>query len=201
MSFQTVYVGAAPDSLDTIVGSGVPGAGGSSVQITRGRGFGRSAHYADGAYDGSMSGEVVIDQRTAALYNVSVDDSLYVGGTVASARDNNVTVVGISPTFSRFLGTPTVTMQLAELQTVTGTARTDRATLITVAVRDDTDVVTVEHEVAQLYPEYDIRTNREQLQAVLQDKTLVIAAGALVVLAVVAGIALTVNLSALLIYQ
>lgn len=68
-------------------------------------------------------------------------------------------------------------MQLAELQTVTGTARTDRATLITVAVRDDTDVVTVEQEVAELYPEYDIRTNREQLQAVLQDKALVIAAG------------------------
>jgi hypothetical protein len=78
-----------------------------------------------------MSHEVMIDTQTAEQFDVGVGDTLYIGGTLSSARSNEFTVVGISDTFSRFLGTPTVTMPLSELQTVTGTTSTDSATFIT----------------------------------------------------------------------
>lgn len=203
MSFQTVYVGRTVGGLRTVVGVGVPGTGGDSVRLTSGEGFSRGdVHYGTGAYDGPMTREVIVDPRTAALFDVGVGDTLYVGGTIASARDNEYTVVGVSPTYSKFLGTPSVVVPLSELQELTGTTRTDRATLITVALREDADVDRVERELAAAYPDYDVRTNREQLEAVLADKIVILASGVtLVVLAVVSGLALTVNLLALLVYQ
>lgn len=78
---------------------------------------------ADGTCDGPTSREVVIDPRTPAVIDVGVGDMLYVGGTLASTREQRFEVVGISPTFSHFLGTSTVTLPLAELQTLSELAR------------------------------------------------------------------------------
>jgi putative ABC transport system permease protein len=204
MAFQTVYVGTTADDLETLVGVGVTGsASRGAVQLTAGEGFtGGDRHYAGGSYDGPKSQEVIIGPRTAELLNISVGDTIHVGGTVADARANAVTVVGISPTFNRFLGAPTVVMPLSELQETTGTTRTDRATLVTVALTPDGDMTMVEQELQQAYPEYDVRTNREQLESVLAQQAVVLASGfVLVVLAVVAGAVLTVNLVALLVYH
>ena len=204
MAFQTVYVGTNPDDLQTLVGVGVTGtASRGAVQLTAGDGFsGGDQHYAGGSYDGPMSHEVVIGPRTARTLNVSVGETLYVGGTVMGARENAVTVVGISPTFSRFLGAPTVVLPLSELQEATGSTRTDRATLITIDLASDATVGAVERDIQRAYPTYDVRTNREQLESVLAKQAIVLASGAvLVVLAVVAGVALTANLLALLVYQ
>ncbi|WP_137284517.1 ABC transporter permease [Halorussus salinisoli] len=204
MAFQTVYAGTNPDDLQTIVGTGVRGTGGNaSTQVTEGKGLtGKDRHYADGSYDGPMTNEVLIGPRTAQLFNVSVGDTLYVGGTVVSARQNEFTVIGISPTFSRFLGTPSVVLRLSELQELTGTTQTDPATMITVDLRSGTDTAAVEQELQQKYPQYDVRTNQEQLQSILADKAVVLASGlVLVILAVLAGVALTANLLALLVYQ
>jgi putative ABC transport system permease protein len=202
MSFQTVYVGQNDSEFETLVGVGAPARGGS-VQITEGEQFSqRDVHYANGTYDGPMTHEVVIDERTATLLNVSVGDTLHIGGTIADARQHEFTIVGISPTFSRFLGTPTVVVQLSELQEITGTTGTDSASLITVTLADGADPETVSAELEQEYPEYEIRTNREQLQATLERQAVVLASGAsLVGLAVIAGIALTVNLLLGLVYQ
>lgn len=202
MSFQTVYVSANGSKFQTLVGVGAPARGGS-VQISSGRGFNRSdVHYAEGTYSGPMTHEVVIDNRTASLFNVSVGESLYIGGTLASARDHRFTVVGISPTYSRFLGTPTVVVHLSELQEITGTTGTDSASLITVSLTAGTDPAAVEAELERQYPTYDIRTNTEQLRAILERQAVVLASGAsLVGLAVIAGIALTVNLLLGLVYQ
>ncbi|UPV98936.1 ABC transporter permease [Halorussus gelatinilyticus] len=204
MAFQTVYVGTNPDDLQTIVGVGVRGTGSSgSAQITRGAGFtGPDRHYAGGSYDGKMTREILIGPRTANLLNVSVGDTIHVGGTVVSARQNEFTVIGISPTFSRFLGTPSVTLRLSELQELTGTTQTDPATMITIDLRSGVDTAAIEQELQQKYPQYDVRTNREQLQSILADKAVVLASGlVLVILAVLAGVALTANLLALLVYQ
>lgn len=202
MAFQTVYVSSNTSEFETLIGTGAPARGGS-VQITDGKSFSQSdVHYADGSYDGPMTNEVVISPQTASLLNVSVNDTLYIGGSLGSARRNEFRVVGISPTFSNFLGTPTVVLQLSELQEVTGTTGTDRATMITVDVEDDASVATVERELQTTYPEYEIRTNREQLQATLQRQAVLIAAGlSLVALAVIAGITLTTNLLLSLVYQ
>jgi putative ABC transport system permease protein len=93
-------------------------------------------------------------------------------------------------------------LHLSELQELTGATGTDRATMITVDVTDDASVATVEAELQAAYPEYDVRTNREQLQATLQRQAVLIAAGSsLVLLAAIAGIALTTNLLLSLVYQ
>lgn len=204
MAFQAVYVGRNNSSFRLLTGAGVPTApGGEAIEIDRGTGLeDEDVHYANGTYAGPMTNEVVIDPQTAALFNVSVGDTLYVGGSKSTAREHAFTVVGISPTFTRFLGTPTVIVHLSELQTVTGTTSTDRATFITVRLSETADPEAVQAELQRAHPRYDVRTNRQQLQALLQQKALVIAsATALVVLAVVAGIGLTVNLLMLVVYQ
>ena len=201
MAFQTVYVSDDGEEFETLVGAGAPARGGS-VQVTNGSQFSQDTHYADGNYTGPMTHEVIIDSRTAALFNVSVGDTLYIGGTLSDARQNEFTVVGISPTFSRFLGTPTVTMHLSELQEVTGTTAADRASLITVDVVDGANPGTVAAEIQEAHPEYTIRTNREQLQATLQRQAVILASGgSLVAMAVLAGIALTANLMVSVVYQ
>ncbi|QLG63864.1 ABC transporter permease [Halorarum salinum] len=195
MSFQTVYVGTDGSDLETVVGVGVPG-GGPSVGVSEGRGFERDdVHYADGGYDGPMTNAVVVDPRTAERFDLEPGDTLHVGGTVAAARSNEFTVVGVSSTFSGYVGTPTVALHLAELQTLTGTAATDRATLVTVRLEEGADPARVEQSLQEEYPEYEFRTNRDQLRATLGREAVVLASGAsLVVLAVVAGIALSLNL-------
>ena len=202
IGFQIVYVSDSGEEFSTLIGTGVTGSG-SSVSISEGKAFPPSAgHYAGGNYSGPMSREVMIDSRTAEQFDVGVGDTLYIGGTLASARSNEFTVVGISDTFSRFLGTPTVTMPLSELQTVTGTTSTDSATFITVSVVDGADVEAVQQRIQAEYPEFTVRNNQEQLEAVLQNQALVLAGGVtLVVLAFIAGLALTTNLLGLVVYQ
>ncbi|MFB6200403.1 MAG: ABC transporter permease [Halorhabdus sp.] len=203
LAFQTVYVGTDPSELDTIVGVGVRGTGEQGISTTAGQPFvGPDVHYAGGNYSGPMTREVIVDQNTAETYNLSINDTIHVGGTLLSARENEYRIVGISPTFSRFLGTSTVVVRLSELQELTGTTRTDRATMLTIDVHEGENVTAVKQRIERTYPNLDVRTNREQLQRVLQQKLAVIASGVtLVVLAVISGLALTVNLMALLVFQ
>ncbi|WP_265111020.1 ABC transporter permease [Halosolutus halophilus] len=201
LAFETVYVGTDDGEFETFVGTGVPG-GGSAVQVTSGEGLSGDPHYANGTYEGTMTNELLLDEETARALNVSVGDTLHVGGSLAVARNTEFTVVGISPTFERMLGAPTVTMPLSELHQVTGTTRTEPATFITITVEDDAAVDAVHRDLATAYPEYEIRSNQEQLEAVLQEQVLVLAAGgALVLLAVGAGVALTVSLLSLVVFQ
>lgn len=202
MAFQTVYVSRTGEDFQTMLGVGAP-ARGPSVSVSEGSGFSsRDVHYADGSYDGEMTHEVVIDRRTAAMFDVGVGDTIYIGGTLAAARNNEFTVVGISPTFSRFLGAPTVTLHLSELQEVTGTAGIDQASLITIATKDEADPAAVKADLESQYPEYVIRTNQQQLRSMLEQQALVLAAGvSLVVLAIVAGLVLTANLLLSYVYQ
>ena len=202
MAFQTVYVSTNGDDWETLVGVGAP-ARGPSVQITNGTEFKhQDVHYANGTYSGPMTHEVIIDTRTAKLLDVSVGDSIYVGGTISSARANQFEIVGVSPTFSRFLGTASVTVHLSELQEVTGTTATDRASLITVSVADGTSPAAVATEIESSHPSYDVRTNREQLTATLERQAVLLASGgSLVVVGVLAGITLTANLMVSVVYQ
>lgn len=202
MAFQVVYVSTNGSEFDTTLGSGVPGVGGSSVSIKEGEGFqGPETHYAGGSYEGNMTYEVVVSPSTAEKYDLEVGDSLYIGGTIANARSNKFDVVGISPTFENFLGTGTVTTRLSELQTLTGNAYDDSATLITIQTVPGADREEVKNELAAEYPEYTFRTNQEQLVSLLERQAVVLAAGgSLVVLGVVSGGVLSLNLLLSIIY-
>jgi putative ABC transport system permease protein len=202
MAFQVVYVSTNGSEFDTTLGSGVPGVGGSSVSIEAGEGFsGPDTHYAGGSYSGNMSHQVVISPAIAAEYNLSVGDSLYIGGTISNARDNKFVVVGISSTFENFLGTGTVTTRLSELQTLTGNAYDDSATLITIETVPGANPDAVQAELAAEYPEYTFRTNQEQLVSLLERQAVVLAAGgSLVVLGVVSGGILSLNLLLSIVY-
>jgi putative ABC transport system permease protein len=201
MAFQVVYVSTDGQNFETTMGSGVPGVGGS-VSITEGDGFtGPDTHYADGTYEGPMTKQAIIAPETADKFGLEVGDSVYIGGTIASARQNKFTIVGISPTFSNFLGTGTVTTRLSELQTLTGNAYADTATLITIKTTADADPETVRDDLAAEFPGYTFRTNQEQLVSLLERQAVILAAGtSLVVLGVVAGAILSLNLLLSIIY-
>ena len=201
MAFQGVYVGNDSGETRTVVGVGISD-GGPFISYEEGELPHGDAHYANGSYDGPRFDEVVVDPRTAELFDVGVGDTLYVGSSVESARNNSFTVTGISSTFSSFLGAPTVTTYLSELQAVTGTAGTDRATFVAVDLTDGANATATAQRLQRAYPEYEVRTNDEQMQSVLRQNAVVLAVGAaLVVLAVVAGFALTVNVLSTVVFQ
>lgn len=202
MAFQTVYISDNGSSYDTIIGTGVAG-GGPAISISDGEGFsGDKDHYANGSFDGEMGHEVVIDERTADTYDLSINDTVNLGGTTSAADDNEFTVVGISSTFSEFLGTPTVTVRLSELQTITGSTGTDPASMITITLEDGADPEAVQADLQDEYPEYDVRTNQEQLESVVGEQaTVLIGAGLLIAVALITGTALTVSMLALFVYH
>ena len=204
MSIKTVYVGNGSDSdaLQTVVGVGVPGDG-LRVRMSDGQYFdGPDTHYANGTYNGSSTNEVIISDRLAHTLNISVGDTLEIGGTVASAHRSNYTVIGTTPAFSGFLGAPSVTLRLSELQETTGTTALDSSTFITVTLINDRRIERTEAQLEERYPEYQIRTNREQLQASIQQHAHVIASGGvLMCLAIGSGIALSLNTLLLFVHQ
>ncbi len=195
MAFQTVYASADTAEFQTVVAVGAP-ARGPSVSVTDGQPFqSGDVHYGDGNYSGPMTYEAVLDERAADLLGVSVNDTIHVGGTLSAARQHEFRVVGISPTYSRFVGSPTITLHLSELQELVGTTASDRATFLSIRLNEGSRVGAVEADLAARHPEYTVRTNRDQLAATLGDQSVVLASGAsLVALAVVAGILLLLNL-------
>ncbi|MXV64197.1 FtsX-like permease family protein [Natronorubrum sp. JWXQ-INN-674] len=202
LAFETVYVGTDSDGdFQTFIGTGVPGTG-SIVQVSEGERLSGDPHYAEGSYDGERTNEVLIDEETARALDIEIGDTIHAGGSLAAARNNEFTVVGVSPTFERMLGAPTVVMPLSELHQATGTTQTEPATFITITVEDGADTDAVQTALSESHPEYEIRSNQEQLEAVLEEQILVLAAGgALIVLALVAGVALTHTLLTLVIFQ
>ncbi len=203
LAFQTVYISADGEEFETIIGGGVRDGG--TLTFEAGGPFtdgGSETHRADGDYDGPMTGEVIVNPEIASTYDLDIGDTVHVGGTIRAAEETELEVVGISGTFEEFVGSETVVMPLSELQTLTGSAHNDRATLISLEVESGVDEATVSTELEESFPEYDIRTNREQFTAVLDRQALVIASGvSLVGLAVLAGIGLSLNLFLSLIYQ
>lgn len=203
LGFDTVYIRADDEAeFQIVIATGVTG-GGSAVQITDGEGLsGGTEHYAGGDYDGPMSNEIIIDNQLAERHDLEIGDTVNIGGSLSIARNTEYTVVGISPTFSQMLGASTVVLPLGELQTLTGTSGTDPATFITITVTPETDIEALQSDLQAQYPEYEVRTNREQLEATVgQQAVVIVAGGVLSVLSVVAGIALTTALFSMLVYQ
>jgi putative ABC transport system permease protein len=198
LAFQTVYVSDRPSDFETIAGVGLTGNGsrvGADFQST-------DIHYANGSYDGPMTYEVVIDRRTAERYDVGVNDTLYIGGTIYQAERNEFRIVDVRRSFSRFLGVPTVAMHLSELQEISGTTGSDRASIVGVSLARGYQPEPSKRALEREYPDFEFRTNDEQVGAIIGRQASVLAgAGTLVVLAVAAGIALVLNTLALVVYH
>jgi putative ABC transport system permease protein len=209
VSFQSVYVarstpGGGPPDADAfapIVGMGVTGTS-APIPVKRGSGFNRSdIHYGGGTYDGRKTNAVIVDERAAGQLGVSVGDTLYVGGTIESARKTALHVVGVSAGISSFVGAPTVILHLSELQSLTGTTGSDAASLITITLEDGADPRATATDIERAFPDHSVRTNDQQLARILRGRsTVLVGTIAIVVLAVVVGVALAINISASIVY-
>lgn len=202
LAFQSVYVGTSQGDYETIVGAGISGDG-EAFQTEAGRSFRTGdRHYANGSYDGPMTNEALVDRRAAEQLGIEVGDTIHVGGTLAAADNNEFEVVGISNDIARYLGAPTVMLHLGELQRVSSKTGTDPATTVLVDVDDDADPQAVQRDLQTDYEEYEVRTNQEQFEAVLERQSTVIAgAFTIIILAVAGGIAIVTNVMGMFVYQ
>ena len=200
VSFQTVYVGEEEGDYETVIGAGTTG---RDLRTERGRTFsGGDTHYANGSYDGPMSGEVLVDERAASQLGVGVGDTIHVGGTLVAADENTFEVVGITNQVSRFIGAPTVVVHLSELQEVSGTTGVDPASSIVVNLEDGADGERVRSDIEASHPDLTVRNNRERFEDVFRSQSAVIASAmTLAALAVGSGIALVTNVFGLLVYH
>ncbi len=193
--FQTVYLGSSGSDVGRVIGVGAPSVP-NAISTTAGRAIPRGdVHYGNGSYNGPMVHEVLVSEQVANQYNLSVGDTINIGSTLFTARQNEFTVVGISNAYSSAVGASTVVMPPSELQEISGLTASDRAAMMTVRLRSGVNVSAAKQQLQRAYPEYTIRTNQEQLRATLADQAVVIVSGAsLVLLAVVAGVLLLINL-------
>ncbi len=200
LAFQSVYVSADGNEFDTIVGVGTTGNGsGVGLSTTFERG---DVHYADGSYDGPMTRAVIVSNGVATQLNVSTGDTIYMGGTLATASEQEFTVVGISRRFSVFLGAPTAVVHLAELQQVTGSTGSDRASMIGVQTEPGVDAMTTSREIEAAHPDLRVRTQQQQFRAVFENQGAILASAiTLVALSLLVGAGLVGNTLGLVVYQ
>ena len=134
IAMQDVYVGSDPEDLERRPAVGIPSTHGG-FEFEEGEGF-------DGPEDPEEVGqsgdpeveEIVLDPAMADELGVSVGDTIYVGSSAETAPDHEFTVVGTSSYYSQYMGDDTATMPLYDLQAVSGTSGTDRATFVTAVV-------------------------------------------------------------------
>ncbi|WP_411964444.1 ABC transporter permease [Haloferax sp. YSMS24] len=130
-----------PDDPTTVVGL-------STSALTPG-----DPHYANGAYDGPRTGELVVNDAGAELLGVSKGDTVTasVGGSRA-----NFTVVDVSESdLSSGVGpVPVALVHLSELQTMTGSTQGDLADQLLVS----TNSPSVKSDIEALYPETTVVT-------------------------------------------
>jgi putative ABC transport system permease protein len=199
IGFQAVFIGSTRDELTTVVGVGVTGDGtdiGLREEFTR-----DDIHYANGTYDGPMTHSVIVSRGTADQLDVSTGDTVYIGGTRETARQQPFTVVGVSGRFETFLGAPTAVVHLGELQTLTGRTGSDRAAVIGIRVREEANA-SVAADIERTHPTLQVRTQHQQFRAVFEDQAAMLASAiTLVVLAIIVGIALVANTLGLVVYQ
>lgn len=83
----------------------------------------------DPLFDGKAgTGEILINEKTARLFNLKIGDSLHMGGS--STRLNTSFIVRGIFTETQYSLSPVVVLHLSELQELTGNIRGDRANYI-----------------------------------------------------------------------
>ncbi|MGD0718282.1 MAG: ABC transporter permease [Thermoplasmata archaeon] len=134
-------------------------------------------HYANGTYDGPVTGEVVLDQGLASVIRVGVGDLVWTSPSSAAgpeqvegwyAQATAFRVVGVSSPFwllpSAFLGF----FYLSELQTMlgSGSASADYASLILIHLYDASNPGADAVRIAAAFPQLSVFTLQSILGAV-----------------------------------
>lgn len=145
-------------------------------------------HYADGAYNGTWTGEVVLNDAASALTNASTGDSVAIdrAGWNRSLRVVNVTAGEAGTPIGTI---PVAVVHLSELQSLTGATAGDQADQILVSTTDPA----VRESIEALYPRTSVVTrsglNTQQLSS--SELPLAVAVAALVAAVVVGVLFLT----------
>ncbi|MFC6766306.1 ABC transporter permease [Natrinema soli] len=200
-AIHELYIGTEPTEVDRITAVGIQGTH-AEFEFEAGQGFSSETYenYASADPADRPSNITVINPAIAERYDLDVGDTVYLGASRQQTQP--YTVVGIGAYYSQYLGTPTLTLPLEELQTMTGTAGSDRASFITANIADNADREAVRDEIQAAYPAYDVQTSDDQFATLVGDRLLIVASGiTLVGLAIVGGVTLTANLLVLVTYQ
>lgn len=200
IAMHDVYIGATPTEVDRVTAVGIQGTHGH-FNFEEGQGFSGAAYnaFTNGSREERPSNVTVINPTIADRYDLSVGDTVYLGASTHHTQP--YTVVGIGSYYSQYLGSPTVTMPLPEVQNVTGTAGSNRASFVTVYV-GDADREALRDKIQASYPAYDVQTSDDQFSSLIGDRLLIVASGmTLVGLAIVGGVTLTANLFVLVTYN
>lgn len=191
---EMVYAYKNDSEPRSIFGLGLEGSSGHMVNIIQGKNLVGDIHYNEGRYDGEWKQEVLIDNRTANLLEVGVGDTIHIGKTLAEAKEQEFTVIGLTNSLSRFSSNPMVIFYLSELQDMTGNHYYDRVSLIMVRLKDPANAEKLQQEIQERYPLYIVSTNQEYLKKALKQNSLPLASAAsIVALAVIMGAMLAVN--------
>jgi len=194
MLTEMVYVFKNDSEPKAVFALGLESTDGSIVTISQGEDLSNDEHYNKGLYDGKWRNEVLIDSRTATLFNVKVGDVIHIGKTVTEAKAQTFIIKGLTNSLSKFSSNPMVIMYLSELQDITGNKYYDSVTMIIIRLKNPGNANAIQKEVQQKYPQYTVSTNQEYLKKSIKQNSLPIASAAsIVILAVVMGAMLAVN--------
>jgi len=109
-------------------------------------------YYADGNYNGTWTGEVILSESAATELDTTTGETLRTRGT---NRDFTVSAVK-APQRAGLTQFPIAVMHLSELQTLTGAAEQDNADQIVVVAPGGT--AQTEQELANIYPNTRVET-------------------------------------------
>ena len=134
-------------------------------------------HYANGAYNGTPTHEIVLDQSLATVLHVWVGDIVWLGTaeppsvTALEGWFQNATafrVVGISGPFWLVPSALLAFLYLSELQQIVGgaSASTDYASLVLIHLDDPTTVNTDQSRIAAAFPQMTVFTLASILGAI-----------------------------------
>lgn len=145
-------------------------------------------YYADGEYNGQLTGEVLLSDGAASILNASAGDSITVAG------NESFTVAGVDDESTRPGNVPTAVVQLSELQVLTGADRHDQADQFIVS----TNSPAVKDDLEGLYEQSSVLTRGELMATETSDSDLPLALGlTAIVVAVTIGTLFVVTTSGL----
>lgn len=149
-------------------------------------------HFADGRYDGPLTGEVILSPAAAELMNASRGDDLVVASPASGEiQYSPFAVTRISEANLQTVGgdLPVAVFHLSELQTLTGAAEGDQADQLLVETTDPG----VKPALQQVYPDASViaRQSLNPQQVIDSDLPLAISLTALVAGLVIAGLFVT----------
>jgi len=193
MLTEMIYVYKENEEPISVFGLGVE-TGGPMIVTINGTNLNSSCHYNNGAYDNPWTKEVLADSRIVALLDVKVGDMVYAGKTINNTVDHKFRVVGITNSLSSFSTAPMLIFPFSEFQELTGNHYHDSASMIIIRLNEPENANIIREDLEKQFPEYIISTNKDLLDKIIMENSMILASAvSIVLLAVFMGGALVIN--------